>query len=104
MNILKSTSYPRRWWVLLAMSSALSMVVLDQTALSVALAPLQRELNLSHTGTQWVMNLYLLTLTSLMLFGGKIGDSLGHRRTFLGGILLFITTSIGNALANTEMQ
>lgn len=91
----------RKWWTLLAMSSALALVFIDQTALAVALPAIQRDLNLSNSLLQWVINAYLLALSTLILLGGKIGDSLGHKRAFLWGVALFISGSILCALAQS---
>ncbi|MFM2323067.1 MAG: hypothetical protein RLZZ225_1220 [Pseudomonadota bacterium] len=91
----------RKWWILLAMSSSLALVFIDQTALAVALPAIQRELNLSNSLTQWVINAYLLALSAIILLGGKIGDRLGHKRTFLAGVMVFISASILSALAES---
>jgi len=98
-NIL--TAKYRQWWTLLAMSSALALVFIDQTALAVALPAIQRDLNLSNTLLQWVINAYLLTLSTLILLGGKVGDSLGHKKAFLFGVTVFISASILCALAQS---
>lgn len=90
----------RKWWILLAMSSSLALVFIDQTALAVALPAIQRELNLSSSFIQWVINAYLLTLSAVILLGGKIGDRLGHKRAFLFGVIVFISASILCALAD----
>lgn len=91
----------RKWWILIAMSSALSLVFIDQTALAVALPAIQRELNLTNSLTQWVINAYLLALSAIILLGGKIGDRLGHKRAFLFGVTVFMVTSILCALAKS---
>ncbi len=91
----------RKWLTLLSMSSALALVFIDQTALAVALPAIQRNLNLSNSLLQWVINAYLLALSTLILLGGKVGDSLGHKRAFLWGISLFISASILCALAQS---
>ncbi|MES2998913.1 MAG: MFS transporter [Pseudomonadota bacterium] len=91
----------RKWWTLLAMSSALALVFIDQTALAVALPTIQRDLNLSNTLLQWVINGYLLALSTLILLGGKVGDGLGHKRAFLFGVIVFISASILCALAQS---
>ena len=56
---------PNRWWVLATMTGSLSMVMIDQTVVSVALPTMQRDLGLSATGVQWVVNAYLLLLAVL---------------------------------------
>lgn len=96
------TDHNRKWWLLAAMTAALSLVFIDQTALSVSLPSIQRELGISHIQLQWVMNAYLLALATLVVFGGKLGDMLGHRQTFLIGITLFTLSSLSCALAHSS--
>lgn len=99
--MFKFNDQNRKWWTLLAMSSALALVFIDQTALAVALPAIQHELNLSNSLLQWVINAYLLALSTLILFGGKVGDGLGHKRAFLVGVITFISASILCALAQS---
>lgn len=98
---MKFTEKNRKWWILLAMSSALALVFIDQTALAVALPAIQRELNLTNSLTQWVINAYLLALSAVILLGGKIGDRLGHKRAFLFGVSVFMLSSVLCALAKS---
>jgi EmrB/QacA subfamily drug resistance transporter len=83
------------------MSSALALVFIDQTALAVALPAMQRELNLSNSLTQWIINAYLLAISATILLGGKIGDRLGHKRAFLFGVHVFVISSVLCALAES---
>ncbi len=99
--MLKFAEKNRKWWILLAMSSSLALVFIDQTALAVALPAIQRELNLTNSLTQWVINAYLLALSAIILFGGKIGDRLGHKRAFLFGVSVFVVSSVLCALAES---
>jgi MFS family permease len=54
----------RRWLILAAMTGTLSMMMLDATVVSVALPSIQRELDLTQTELQWVVNAYLLSLAA----------------------------------------
>lgn len=99
--MLKLFKKNSKWWALLAMSSALALVFIDQTALAVALPAIQRDLNLSNNLLSWIINGYLLSLSTLILFGGKLGDSFGHKKIFLWGVFLFIGASLSCALATS---
>ncbi|MDE3401356.1 MFS transporter [Coxiella burnetii] len=101
-HMFKITEKNRKWWIFVAMSGALSVVFLDQTAISVILPPIQKDLGLSNVLLQWVINAYLLSLAALVIFGGKLGDVLGHKRTFLAGIIIFVLASISCAAAQTS--
>jgi EmrB/QacA subfamily drug resistance transporter len=97
-----SAASPRRWWVLATMTGALSMIMIDQTVVSVALPTMQRDLGLTAAGVQWVVNAYLLVLAVLVALGGRIADLLGAERTFRAGSALFVLASALCGLADGE--
>ena len=82
-----------RWLVLVAMTGSLSMIMLDQTVVTVALPAMADDLGLGPAGQQWVVNAYVLALTALVAFGGKLGDRLGGVRTFRLGVAGFFVAS-----------
>lgn len=69
------------------------MVVLDATIVNVALPQVQQALDFSASSLSWVLNAYTLTFGGLLLLGARAGDLLGRRRTFLGGIVVFVLAS-----------
>jgi EmrB/QacA subfamily drug resistance transporter len=79
--------------VLAAMVFAVAMTFIDQTIVAIAIPRIQKELSLSPTGSQWVINGYLLALSALFAFGGKLGDVLGRRRMVLIGVSGFAIAS-----------
>jgi EmrB/QacA subfamily drug resistance transporter len=84
---------PSRNLVLAAMIFAVSMTFIDQTIVSIAVPNIQRELGLSSTGVQWVVNGYLLSLAALFALGGRLADILGHRRMCVLGVIVFAGAS-----------
>src|ERR1700735_3808324 len=76
-----------------AMIFAVSMTFIDQTIVSIAVPRIQRELGLSSTGVQWAVNAYLLSLAALFAFGGRLADTVGHRRMVVLGIVIFAGSS-----------
>src|ERR1700679_2867544 len=76
-----------------AMIFAVSMTFIDQTIVSIAVPNIQRELGLSSTGVQWVVNGYLLSLAALFALGGRLADILGHRRMCVLGVIVFAGAS-----------
>ncbi len=72
---------------------AVAMTFIDQTIVSIAVPELQKELGLSSTGVQWIVNAYLLALAALFAFGGRIADIAGHRRMVVIGVIMFATAS-----------
>ncbi len=84
---------PNKNLVLAAMVFAVAMTFIDQTIVAIAIPNIQKELSLSPTGTQWVINGYLLALSALFAFGGKLGDVLGRKRMVLVGVTGFAIAS-----------
>ena len=78
-----------------------SIAILDGSVVSVALPSIQRSLGGGLAGQQWVSNAYLLTLGSLILLGGSLGDIFGERRIFALGVGGFGVASLLCALAPT---
>jgi EmrB/QacA subfamily drug resistance transporter len=66
---------------------------------NVALPDIGRDLDASTSSLQWILNGYLLTLASLILLGGSLGDRYGRRRVFVLGIWLFTASSLLCAIA-----
>lgn len=92
------TRRQRPWLTLIAMTGALSLIMLDQTVVTVALPTMAHDLPLSPAAVPWVVNAYVLAMASFVAVGGKLGDRLGRPSTFRLGIILFILGSAGCAL------
>jgi EmrB/QacA subfamily drug resistance transporter len=79
--------------ILAAMIFAVSMTFIDQTIVAIAIPTIQKDLSLSATGVQWIVNGYLLSLSALFAFGGRLADIAGHRRMVVTGVVVFATAS-----------
>jgi EmrB/QacA subfamily drug resistance transporter len=99
--VVRLTAENRKWWILATMTGAFSMVLLDETVVSVALPAIQRDLHMSPTALQWVVNAYLLALASFAAVGGRLGDLFGQRRMLRIGAALFVAASAGCGLAQS---
>jgi EmrB/QacA subfamily drug resistance transporter len=86
-------------WTLIASILGSSMVFIDGTVVNVALPALQRDLGGGLATQQWVVDAYLLTLGSLILVGGSLGDIFGELKMFKLGVLAFGLTSVLCAVA-----
>jgi EmrB/QacA subfamily drug resistance transporter len=84
---------PRRWWALIGLTFALFMALLDNTVVNVALPHIQRSLHTSISDLQWIVSGYSLVFGALLITGGKVGDIIGRRRVFIGGLFLFTLAS-----------
>jgi EmrB/QacA subfamily drug resistance transporter len=91
-------------WVLAVAVLGSGMAFLDGTVVNVALPDIGRDLGASTSALQWILNGYLLTLASLILLGGSLGDRHGRRRVFVLGVGLFTAASLLCAVApNAEL-
>ena len=88
-------------WVLIATILGSSMAFIDGTIVNVALPALQNALYASVSQMQWVIEAYALTLGTLLLVGGALGDLYGRRKIFLFGIVLFAFASAWCGSAST---
>ncbi|HWY90746.1 MAG TPA: DHA2 family efflux MFS transporter permease subunit [Solirubrobacteraceae bacterium] len=93
------TDAARKRWTLVACIMGSGIVLLDGTVVNVALPTIQRALGGGLAAQQWVINGYLLTLGSLILIGGSLGDLYGERRVFTIGVLGFGAFSLMCAAA-----
>jgi EmrB/QacA subfamily drug resistance transporter len=72
---------------------AVAMTFIDQTIVSIAAPNIQQELGLSNTGIQWAINAYLVALAALFAFGGRLADTMGHRKMVVLGVIIFAGAS-----------
>ena len=88
-------------WILAVTVLGSGMAFLDGTVVNIALPDIGRDLNASTSSLQWILNGYLLTLASLILLGGSLGDRYGRRLVFVVGVGLFTLSSLLCAVAPT---
>jgi EmrB/QacA subfamily drug resistance transporter len=96
-------SAPGRWILAVSVLGS-GMAFLDGTVVNVALPDIGRDFHATTGSLQWILNGYLLTLASLILLGGSLGDRYGRRRIFVIGVGLFTVASLLCAAApNAQM-
>ncbi len=93
MAIGEGTGGQSRNLILAAMIFAVAMTFIDQTIVSIAAPEIQKQLGLTSTGTQWAINAYLLSLAALFAFGGRLADTVGHRKMVTLGVIIFAGAS-----------
>ena len=94
----------KRWKALTFIAIAQLMVVLDATIVNIALPSAQTDLGISDGNRQWVITAYALAFGGLLLFGGRIADLWGRKRTFATGLMGFAGASaLGGAATNEAM-
>src|SRR5271170_5456274 len=94
----------RKWWTLIAVCTAVFMLLLDITVVNVALPDIQRSLHSSFSSLQWVVDAYSLTLAAFLLTAGVIGDMYGRRVTFAVGLGIFTLASLACGLSHTSLE
>ena len=92
---------PRRWLILAVLGLAQLMVVLDATIVNVALPSVQDALGFSDASRQWIITAYALSFGSLLLLGGRIGDLVGRKWTFIAGLSGFAVASAVGGMAQS---
>jgi EmrB/QacA subfamily drug resistance transporter len=86
-------------WTLIGSILGSGAVFIEGSVTSVALPAIARDLHLGIAGLQWTMNGYLLTMSSLILLGGALGDRYSRRKVFSWGLVGFAVASTGCAVA-----
>ncbi len=94
-----TTEYRWRWLALAALLTGEAMNLLDSTIVQVAAPVMHARLGGSAADVQWFSSAYTLPFALLLVTGGRLGDIAGRRRIFRVGVALFMTASIGCALA-----
>lgn len=89
---------PPERWTLAATVLGSSMAFLDGSVVNVALSAVQRDLNATAGGVQWVVNAYALMLAALTLAGGALGDAYGRKRVYALGVVVFAAASLACGL------
>ncbi len=84
------------------MTCASSMIAIDALVVLIAVPTIQRSLDASTTGVQWIINAYLLSFACMSPLGGRIGDVFGYERAFRYGTLVFVVASAAAGLAQSE--
>ena len=90
---LLRTGTPAGRWVIAATVLGSGIAFLDSTVVNVALPSIQEDLGGGLAGLQWTMDAYLVTLGSLMLLGGSLGDIFGRKKLFVWGLAGFAVAS-----------
>ncbi|MDX3385561.1 MFS transporter [Streptomyces niveiscabiei] len=94
-----------RWKALAFIAIAQLMVVLDATIVNIAMPAAQSDLGISEGNKQWIVTAYALAFGGLLLFGGRIADLWGRKRTFVVGLAGFaLASALGGAASNQAMM
>ncbi len=93
--------YNRKWYVMAAVAMGIFLATIDSSIVNIALPTLVRELNTDFATIQWVVLVYLLTLATLILSFGRLGDMVGKKPVYATGFVVFTLGSILCGLSAT---
>jgi EmrB/QacA subfamily drug resistance transporter len=94
--------YARRWWALLVLCLSLLIIVMANTALTVAAPDMTEDLGLSSADLQWVIDGYTVPYAALMLLLGAVGDKYSRRGALVLGLLVFGGGAVSGYLADSS--
>ncbi|MGZ0712511.1 DHA2 family efflux MFS transporter permease subunit (plasmid) [Coraliomargarita sp. W4R53] len=92
---------PRRWYGLVFISIAVSLIIVDSTIVNVAIPSIVDDLDITSTQVQWVQEAYTLVFAALLLLFGSLADRIGRRRMLIIGVVIFAASSVLAAFAPT---
>jgi EmrB/QacA subfamily drug resistance transporter len=97
----QAVDYSRKWYVMAAVAMGIFLATIDGSIVNVALPTLVRDLNTDFPTVQWVVLIYLLTLATLLLSIGRLGDMIGKKPIYATGFVVFTLGSIMSGLSPT---
>jgi EmrB/QacA subfamily drug resistance transporter len=92
-SFMNPTPSPRRWWVLLAIGVGTFMSALDGSVVNTILPVIRTALRSDVATVEWVVTIYLLAVSGLLLSFGRLGDLRGHKRSYITGFAIFLAGS-----------
>src|SRR5258708_34772137 len=106
MNFLRTRRHSDhyKWWVLSCTSLGMLLATINQGTLIIALPELERSLHTSLLQLVWVILVYMIVTTVLVLTAGRLGDLFGHKRAYVVGFAIFGVTSLGAGFAGSGTQ
>ena len=92
----------RRWYALIVVCLAMLMNTLDATVVNVALPKIQHDLHFTQANLAWVIDAYLVAFAGFLLMAGRLGDLIGRKKVFLGGLAVFTAASAVCGIAGSQ--
>jgi len=92
---------PLRYWAMLAIAVGITMAVLDASVANIALPTIARQLQASPAESVWVINAYQIAIVVSLLPAAALGERIGYRRVYIGGLVVFTAGSLACALSHS---
>jgi EmrB/QacA subfamily drug resistance transporter len=95
---------PRRWWILAVLCSSLTLVMVSNMSLNVALPSIANDLDADASELQWIVDAYALVFAGLLFAAATIGDRFGRKGALQAGLVLFVVSAVAGAFADSSGQ
>lgn len=92
----------QKWMVLIAVGTGTFMSALDSSVVNITLPVISQAFNVNVAQIEWVVTIYLLVLSGLLLSFGRLGDLRGHKQIYILGFMVFVASSVFCGLASSE--
>ncbi len=102
--VIDPSSHARRWWTLGVLCLSLSIVMVANASLNVALPAMARDLDASSSSLQWIVDSYALVFAGMLFTAGALGDRFGRKGALQGGLVLFLVAGLAGLLADNAEQ
>jgi MFS transporter, DHA2 family, integral membrane protein len=96
--------HAQRWWTLGVLCLSLSIVMVANASLNVALPAIARDLDASSSALQWIVDSYALVFAGMLFTAGTLGDRFGRKGALQGGLVLFLVAAVAGLLADNAGQ
>jgi len=101
---LRPTDHTYKWWALSCTSLGMLLATINSGTLIIALPNLERSLHTSLLELVWVILVYMIASTVLVLSAGRLSDQFGRKRAYIGGFLVFAVASLGAGFASSGTE
>lgn len=92
--------FKHKWLALVVLALAVALVVIDGTIVNVSLPVIMKDLSLDFTQAEWIITLYALIFSALLITMGRIADHFGRKKMLIIGVIIFVFGSILASFAN----
>jgi EmrB/QacA subfamily drug resistance transporter len=99
--LITENASSRKWWVFIVVGIGTFMSALDASVVNIIVPVLRAYFKSDVASVEWVVVIYLLVVSSLLLTFGRLGDLRGHKGMYAGGFLIFVTASAVCGLSPT---
>jgi len=93
--------YKNKWRILFSVGMGVFLATIDASIVNIALPTLVKSFNTKFAVVQWVALSYMLTIATLILSMGRLGDMRGKKKIYLSGMIIFTVGSVLCGISQT---